>query len=146
MNDKYVLTDEKKIFCGKTLYRIKALKSFEIQGFHVSAGDLGGWVESERNLSQIGNAWVGGDARVGGDAEIRSSTDYLLIGPIGSRDDFVTFFRAADDGIFVKCGCFLGSLDAFLAAVAKTHQDNEHAKAYREATNLAKCRILRKFT
>ena len=47
-----------------TLYRIKALIDFG----DVKAGDLGGYVEKEENLSQYGNAWVSGDARVSGDA------------------------------------------------------------------------------
>jgi hypothetical protein len=34
----------------------------------VTAGEMGGFVESERNLSQNGDAWAGGDAKVSGDA------------------------------------------------------------------------------
>ena len=50
---------------GRTLYRIRALVSV---GSFVSVGDLGGYVESEKNLSHEGNAWVSGNARVYGDA------------------------------------------------------------------------------
>ena len=46
------------------LYQIKALKDFA----NIKAGDLGGWIEKESNLSQDGNCWVYGDARVFGDA------------------------------------------------------------------------------
>ena len=48
------------------LYRIRALVSFGV----VVAGQLGGFVESEKNLDQSlsGNAWVSGDARVYGNA------------------------------------------------------------------------------
>ena len=63
---KYELTSETKVFLGKTLYRIKALVQFG----NVNAGDLGGWIEKEENLSQSGNAWVYGDARVSGDARV----------------------------------------------------------------------------
>ena len=49
-----------------TLYRIKALIDFG----DVKAGDLGGYVEKEENLSQYGNAWVSGDACVSGDARV----------------------------------------------------------------------------
>ena len=48
----------------KTLYRIEATK--DIEKYSVKAGDLGGYIEKEDNLS--GNAWVSGDARVYGDA------------------------------------------------------------------------------
>jgi hypothetical protein len=92
---KYKLTDETIEHNGKTLYRIQALKDFG----DVKAGDLGGYVESERNLSQdgdcwvaddawvydnarvfdnaliSGNAWVSGNARVNGDAEIYGSAE-----------------------------------------------------------------------
>ena len=63
---KYELTSETKVFLGKTLYRIKALVQFG----NVNAGDLGGWIEKEENLSQSGNAWVSGDASVYGTAEV----------------------------------------------------------------------------
>ena len=61
---KYELTNETKNYYGRTLYRIKALRDFS----DVKAGDLGGFVESEDNLSHKGNAWVFGDAWVCGDA------------------------------------------------------------------------------
>ena len=51
---------------GKTLYRIEATK--DIKRFCVKAGDLGGYIEKEDNLS--GNAWVSGDAFVYGNAKV----------------------------------------------------------------------------
>ena len=61
---KYELTNEKKEFLGTTLYRIRALKNFELSdGTIIHAGDLGGWIEKEYNLSQEGFAWVSGNAR-----------------------------------------------------------------------------------
>lgn len=57
---KYKLTDETIKHNGKTLYRIQALKDFS----DIKAGDLGGWIESERNLSQEGNCWVYDKAKV----------------------------------------------------------------------------------
>ena len=48
------------------LYRIKALKDFG----NVKAGDLGGYVESKKNLSQEGDAWVSGNARVYDNARV----------------------------------------------------------------------------
>ena len=63
---KFQLTSETKIYLGRTLYRIEAVASFGA----VNAGDLGGWVEKESNLSQVGDAWVYGDALVYGDARV----------------------------------------------------------------------------
>ena len=57
---------------GKKLFRIKALVEFG----DVKAGELGGYVEKEGNVSQAGDAWVSdnaevcGDARVSGNAEV----------------------------------------------------------------------------
>ena len=51
---------------GKKLFRIKALVEFG----DVKAGELGGYVEKEENVSQDGNAWVSGNARVYGDARV----------------------------------------------------------------------------
>ena len=71
---KYELTDETKKINGKTLYRIKALKNLEYD--NIKAGDLGGFVEKEKNLSHYGNCWIYHNscvydkARVSGNAKI----------------------------------------------------------------------------
>lgn len=65
---KYAFFGEEKVFYGRTLRRIKALR--DIESYAVKAGDLGGWIESEKNLSHEGNAWVSGNAWVYGDARV----------------------------------------------------------------------------
>ena len=200
---KYELTEETTNIFGKTLHRIRATRDFS----NVHAGDLGGFIEDERNLSHDENAWVGdearvdgnalvygnawaygearvsgnalvsgdarvegkalvsGDARVGGNALVsgdarvggkalvsgnalvygnalvKGTRDIYWISCIGSRDGTTTFFRNANNGISVSCGCFYGTIDEFAAAVTKTHGDNEHAQAYRHAIEIAKLRI-----
>ena len=57
---KYELTSETKVINGVELHRIKALNSFG----NIKKGELGGWIESEKNLSQDGDAWVSGNAKV----------------------------------------------------------------------------------
>lgn len=52
---KYKLTKETKQIFGKTLYRIVALKDFG----NVRIGERGGFIETENNLSQEGDAWIG---------------------------------------------------------------------------------------
>ena len=72
MNKKYEFTDETTEVDGHTLHRIRAVRCFS----DVKAGDIGGWVEKEDNLSKMGDAWVYenaevyGNAKVHGDAEI----------------------------------------------------------------------------
>ena len=146
---KYELTSDTKIVFGHILYRIKALSSFGC----VSAGDLGGFLESEKNLSQNGDAWVYGDARVYGDAwvygnarvygnaEVSKIGSIFWIGAVGSRNDTATFFRCTDGVVRVTCGCFFGNLDEFAKKVRKTHGDNDHAKVYMLAIDMAKIRI-----
>jgi carbonic anhydrase/acetyltransferase-like protein (isoleucine patch superfamily) len=65
---KYEVTNEKKTVNGVTLKRIRAIAP--IAALCVKIGDFGGWVESEKNLSQSGNAWVSGNAQVSGDARV----------------------------------------------------------------------------
>lgn len=146
---KYELTSNTKVWKGKTLYQIRALIDFD----DVKAGDLGGYVEREENLSHDDNAWVSGNARVSGDARVSGNArvygdawvsgdaDYLTIGPIGSRNDFTSFYRRKDGITMVVCGCFHGTIDEFATKVAKTHGNNEHAAAYHAAIQLAKIRV-----
>ena len=67
MIKKFELDLSSKItFLGIELFRIKALISFG----DVEKGEVGGYVQKEKNLSHSGDAWVYGDARVYGDAEV----------------------------------------------------------------------------
>ena len=168
---KYEFTGETKqistISGTVTLHRIKASVTFG----NIKSGDIGGWIEREENLSHDGDAWVSGDAQVSGDArvydnarvfdnarvygnarvfdnaqvsgdaQVYSSKHVLLVGPIGSRNDYTTFFRNRNRGISVSCGCFLGEIDKFIEKVIETHGENKHASVYRAAAELAKLQI-----
>ena len=69
MSKKYELTKEKKTLAdGTVLHRIRALRA--IPRFGVKAGELGGFIEGENNLSQDGDAWVFCNANVYGNAEV----------------------------------------------------------------------------
>lgn len=135
---KYEFTGEIKtnIF-GKTLRRIKASVKFGI----VEVGELGGWIEKEENLEVSGNAWVYGDAEVSGNARVSKMTHLVVIGPIGSRNAFTTFYRDKDNEITVTCGCFLGKIDKFIQKVSQTHGETKHAIVYKLAVELAKTQI-----
>lgn len=160
---KYELTGETKEIGGVTLHRIRAL--IDIPEHDVKAGDLGGWVEAETNLSQNGEAWVTdaalvtgkacvtgsarvtgsacvtGNAWVSGNARIMKSSDCITIGAIGSRNDTSTFYRGADEKIYVSCGCFNGSIDDFASKVKAVHAGTKHEKTYLLAIELAKAQI-----
>ena len=138
---KFEFTGETKtislFFRTATLHRIRAVAEFGL----VKIGDLGGWIEKEENLSHEGKAWVCGNAKVCGNAEVFSASHVLVIGAIGSRDDFTTFFRDKDNEITVKCGCFLGKIDKFLEKVTQTHGDSKYALVYRAAVEVARLQI-----
>ena len=70
-NKKYKLTDETKVYNGKTLYRIQALKDFDF----IHKGEVGGFVESEKNLWQEGNCWIYDNAMVFDDARVTGDAD-----------------------------------------------------------------------
>ena len=134
---KYKLTEETKKYYGITFYRIEALKDFGT----VKAGDKGGFIRSEDNLSNNGDAWVGGDAWVYGNARVYGNADIMQIGPIGSRNDITTFFRDQENGISVRCGCFCGTIDEFAEAVKKTHGGTKYEKEYMAAIAVARAHI-----
>ena len=160
---KYELTGEFiEHWSGKKLYRIRSLVSFGV----VVAGQLGGFVESEKNLDQSlsGNAWVSGDARVYGDARVsgdarvygdaRVSGDarvrsYAVISErkmifgatnVGSENGTLTVFNGKD-GLIVTRGCFTGTVDEFLAKSAEVH-DDKTKNEYKLLIEVAKSRIL----
>lgn len=63
------------------------------------------------------------------------------MGPMGCRNAFTTFMRCKDNVIKVRCGCFFGTIDEFLAKVKETHGDSKHAKVYRAAVEVARAQI-----
>jgi len=64
---KYELLKDQSIeLASGTAYRIKALKSFG----KVEKGEVGGYVESEENLSQEGDCWIGDKGIVCGKAKV----------------------------------------------------------------------------
>ncbi|WP_422836914.1 hypothetical protein [Aggregatibacter actinomycetemcomitans] len=163
---KYELTDEYiEHWSGKKLYRIKALITFGV----VIAGQIGGYVESERNLDQSGNAWVYGNAqvygnaRVYGDAEVSSNarvygdaevygnavvrscaviSDRKMIlwaSNVGSQGGTLTVFNGKDE-LLVTRGCFTGTVNEFLAKSAEVH-DEKTKNEYKLLIEVAKSRI-----
>ena len=71
-----ILMDDFKEIDGRKLFRIRALRDIPSnRNFppSVKAGDLGGWVESEDNLSQEGNCWIYNNACVFGNASIKDN-------------------------------------------------------------------------
>ena len=64
-----LLRDDTIEFNGRTLYRIKATDTCS----DVRVGELGGYIESEDNLSHSGDAWVFNNAKVFNDAIVHGN-------------------------------------------------------------------------
>ena len=73
MERKYELTDETREAFGRTLHRIVAVRSFD----YVKAGEKGGWIEKESNLSHEGFCWVYDDAMVFADAVVSGNAKVI---------------------------------------------------------------------
>ena len=151
---KYKMTDETKEFLGRTLHRIVCVTAFA----DVAAGELGGWIESENNLDQSGNAWVSGnarvygnarvsgnarvygnarvsdDARVSGDAQVygdawvKKTADYIVLKNNWSSGRYFTYTLSNK---MWKVGCFYGTGEAL---IKKAYADSElSGKCYEAA-------------
>jgi hypothetical protein len=121
------LTDETKVVFGRTLHKIVCVTAFA----NVDAGESGGWIESEKNLDQYGNAWVYGNARVCGnavvcgnaevygDAEVRGDADYIVIKNNWSSGRYFTYTLSNKKW---KVGCFYGASEEL---IKKAYEDSE---------------------
>nr|DAM44572.1 MAG TPA: Putative transferase, nesg, ydcK, Structural Genomics.38A [Caudoviricetes sp.] len=131
---KYRLTDETITVFGRTLYRIQATEN--IPSRYVDEGDLGGFIEKESNLSGdawvSGNAWVFGNAEVSGNAEVFQKQHIFVAGPAGVESRWVTVAHTGTDEIFVRIGCWEGTLTTMMQAVAERR--DKHWGRHDEAT------------
>ena len=115
MENKYGFTGELLQVCDVTLRRIVALRDFA----GVKAGDKGGWIEKESNLSQYGNAWVSGDAWVYGNARIRNNSDYIVFKNFWSSGRYFTYTFSNK---MWTVGCFHGTGEEL---IKKAYADSE---------------------
>lgn len=128
-NKKYEFTGETRLVDGRTLHRIRAIITFS----HVEAGEIGGWIETERNLSVSGDAWVSCDARVSGNAEVYGdarvygNADYIVIKNCWSSMRWFTYTRSNRKW---RVGCFYGTGDEL---VKKAYADSEKSGKCYEA-------------
>lgn len=104
---KYEFTGETIVAGIRTLRRIRALRNFA----DVKAGDLGGFIENESNLSHDGDCWVRDNARacqrshVYGNAQI--SGDAWIYGDARVYDNAKIHGKAWIDG------CVYGNAEVF---------------------------------
>ena len=150
---EFVPGDEITIEPGRTVKRIRALVA--IAAFDVSVGDLGGYVESEKNLAQVssdarvssdawvsGYALVSGNALVSGDAQVSGNGLIFWASKVGTQNGTLTVYDTKDNALEVTRGCFRGSVDEFLSKSEVEHDDQTHLE-YRLLIEVAHSRITR---
>ena len=101
-------------------------------------------IEAVKPGAYLGSANLGGANLGGADlgewGKIDSSADILFVGGIGSRNDATTIYNT-NKGIYVKCGCFNGTLDEFVDKVKETHKGNIHERNYLALVEFAKIKF-----
>lgn len=127
--------DEFIEFNGRKLYRIKALKDFH----NVKEGEFGGYIESERNLSHEGDAWVSGNARVLGDARVLNRNSVVWFSNVGTENGTLTVYCGKKCLIATR-GCFTGSVEEFLTKSAEVH-DEKTKREYELLIEVARSRL-----
>ncbi|HGC9239160.1 TPA: hypothetical protein ACG52E_001868 [Streptococcus agalactiae] len=136
-----LLKDDTIEVAGKTLFRIKALISFK----DIRKGEIGGYVEAERNLSQSDNAWVTGNAWVcddacvsdnawvTGNAWVETSNDYIVFKNNWSSFRWFTYTKSNK---MWRVGCFYGTGDEL---IKEAYADSEESgRKYELYVNLVK--------
>ena len=94
MEKKYILTEEAKEVGGHILHRIQAMRDFG----GVQKGDLGGWVESEENLSHDGDCWIFDNGRVFDDGRVFGDGGVSGNGRVCGHGEVSGNGKVSDDG------------------------------------------------
>jgi len=110
----------------------------QVYGNAQVSGDA--WVYGDAQV--YGNAWVSGDAQVYGNAWVSGNALIVWFSHVGSENGTLTVYNAKDNTIEVTRGCFKGTIDEFLAASEKNHDDQTHLE-YRLLIEVAYSRITR---
>ena len=92
------------------------LRGADLRGANLRGADLGEW------------------------GKLQKSSDILIVGVIGSRNDYTAMFHT-DKGVFVRCGCFRGTLEEFESKVKETHRGTKHEKNYLALIQFAKIKF-----
>ncbi len=120
----------------------------DLVGANLGGADLGGANLGGANLrdAYLGGADLGGANLVGanlggaylGDKKLVGERPVFMVGPIGSRTDYFTAYLT-DKGVYLRAGCFFGSVLEFTAKLNEEHGTNVHAQEYQAALVLIEC-------
>ena len=71
-------------------------------------------------------------ADLGESGKLTGDRPFFQVGPIGSRQDNLLAFQT-EKGIFLRTGCFFGTVEEFRDKLEDEHGDNAHGKEYKAA-------------
>lgn len=109
-------------------------------GANLSGANLGDAYLAGANLrgANLDGAYLDGanldGANLGG-KKLIGYRPVFMIGPIGSRCAYLTSYLT-DDGVYIKTGCFFGTLQEFAFKVSETHGESKHAQEYLSAIKM----------
>lgn len=115
INKKYEFTGESKhcIETGVRVNRIRAVRDFGV----VKAGDIGGWIESEDNLSHDGDCWVYDDAIVCNDARVYGNATISRSAIISDHAKVFDDARVTDLVRIKGNACIFGYAQIYMLAI-----------------------------
>ena len=99
------------------------LRGAYLDGAYLDGANLRG--ANLRGANLRGAFLVGGKKLIG-------DRPVLMVGPIGSRCDYLTAYLT-DKGMHLRAGCFFGDIDTFRNKLEAERGDNDHAAEYRAA-------------
>lgn len=152
---KYAFTGKTKIIIGEDnekhiLHQIVALKDFETITANayenVKKGDLGGYIESEHNLSQEGQCWINGDTLY----DSRHCKESIVYGNariegnayVGVNVEVYGNARIYDNALIGPFCKIYGNAQIYdSATVSKESRIYDNAKVYGNASVYSKCHV-----
>ena len=103
---------------GDADLRAANLYGADLRGADLRGADLGG--------ANLRGADLGDAGKLTGDRP------YFAVGPIGSRQDVLAAFLT-EKGVYLRAGCFFGTVEQFREKLTDEHGDNVHAVEYQAA-------------
>ena len=99
------------------------LRAANLYGANLRGADLRG--------ADLGGANLRG-ADLGDAGKLTGDRPYFAVGPIGSRQDVLAAFLT-EKGVYLRAGCFFGTVEQFREKLTDKHGDNVHAVEYQAA-------------
>ena len=101
------------------------LDGANLAGANLASANLAG---ANLNGAYLAGAYLAG-------ADLAGERPIFQVGPIGSRSAYLVAYLT-EQGVMLKTGCFIGSVESFKANLQAEHGDNQHAQEYRAALDL----------